>query len=100
MNTSGSRVPHAVIVTAFCTVAVAGYIACSYWVVQIGNDAALRGDTIGTWKSFATLAFGFWIGASSGGKARDASAPQNSPAVTPSEEPLLLDTLAPDQQRQ
>jgi hypothetical protein len=75
MNLTGQRVPHAVIVVAFCAVAVLVYTACSYWVIVVSSDAALRGDTIGTWKSFATLAFGFWVGASSGGKARDANQP-------------------------
>lgn len=73
MNLQGHRVPHAIVVVAFCAVAVAGYSLCSYWIIIFGNDPALRGDIIGTWKSFATLAFGFWIGASSGGKARDVS---------------------------
>jgi hypothetical protein len=61
-------VPHLRIVVAACVAAIVGYAGFSIWVVGWSNDAALRGDVIGTWKSFAVLAFGFWLGSSSGGK--------------------------------
>ena len=64
------RIPHLPIVIAASGLAIAGYAVFSYWAVFISNDAALRGDTIGTWKSFAVLAFGFWLGSSSAGKAK------------------------------
>jgi len=67
------KVPHSQIVILFCLLAIAGYAACSYWAIEISHDAAIRGDVVGTWKSFAVAAFAFWVGSSSGGKARDAA---------------------------
>lgn len=64
-------VPHLRIVVTFCAVSILGYSGFSLWVVLCSQDAAMRGDVIGTWKSFAVSAFSFWIGASSGGKAKD-----------------------------
>lgn len=66
-----SSVPHLRIVVAICFIAIGGYGVMSAWVLQ-SKDAALIGDVIGTWKSFAVLAVGFWIGASSGGKTQAA----------------------------
>lgn len=66
-----ARVPHLRIVVAMCLVAIFGYAIFSGWAVFYSSDAALRGDVIGTWKSFAVLAFGFWLGSSSGGKSKD-----------------------------
>lgn len=65
------KIPHWRIVIGFCLAAILGYAAASIWVVWYSGDAALRGDVIGTWKSFAVGAFAFWIGSSSGGKAKD-----------------------------
>lgn len=65
-------VPHLRIVVGASIAAIAGYAAFSVWVVGFSNDVALKGDVIGTWKSFAVLAFGFWLGSSSGGKATGA----------------------------
>lgn len=70
MNTS---IPHARTVIAFCVAAIIGYAACSAWAIWFSEDASIRGDVVGTWKSFAVAAFAFWVGASSGGKARDVS---------------------------
>lgn len=64
------RVPHLRIVVAVCLIAIAGYSFFSWWVIFRSQDVALKGDVIGTWKSFAVLAFGFWLGSSSGGKAQ------------------------------
>lgn len=65
-----SRIPHLRIVVGFCLLAVVGYAVVTAWVIDRSGDIALIGDTVGTWKSFATLAVGFWIGSSSGGKAQ------------------------------
>jgi len=67
------RIPHLRLVVIFCAVAIAAYAAFSVWVVLISGDAAMIGDVIGTWKSFAVAAFSFWVGSSSGGKAKDDS---------------------------
>jgi hypothetical protein len=64
-----SRVPHLRIIVGATIAAIAGYAVFSVWVFGYSDDAALRGDVLGTWKSFAVLAFGFWLGSSSGGKA-------------------------------
>ncbi len=68
---TGPRVPHLRIVLLFCGIAVGVYIGFSIWVVLESGDAAMIGDVIGTWKSLAVAAFTFWVGASSGGKARN-----------------------------
>lgn len=64
-----SRVPHLRIVVGATVAAICGYAVFSVWVFGYSNDDALKGDVLGTWKSFAVLAFGFWLGSSSGGKA-------------------------------
>lgn len=63
------RIQHLWIVVAVCAIALAGYAAFSFWVIFYSDDPAQRGDVVGTWKSFAVGAVGFWIGSSSGGKA-------------------------------
>lgn len=65
------KVPHLHIVVAASACAILGYALFSFWVVVHAGDAAMKGDVIGTWKSFAVLAFGFWLGSSSGGKAKE-----------------------------
>ena len=67
-------VPHLRVIVFFCVVAVAFYAGFSVYIVAYTDDAALQGDIVGTWKSFATAAFFFWVGASSGGKTRDVAA--------------------------
>lgn len=69
------RIPHLRIVVTACLIAIAGYAFFSVWVVLHSGDAAMKGDVIGTWKSFAVAAFSFWLGSSSGGKAKDAGEP-------------------------
>lgn len=80
-----SAIPYLRVVVGASLVAVAGYLVFSAWAVFCSTDAALRGDVIGTWKSFAVLAFGFWLGSSSGGKARteaeQAPSPTNATAA-------------------
>ena len=70
-----STIPHMRVVVTATVAAILGYACFSAWVVLWSNDVALKGDVIGTWKSFAVLAFGFWLGSSSGGKA-SADGPQ------------------------
>lgn len=80
-------VPHARTIIAFCIAAVVGYSIFSAWAVFYSNDAALRGDVIGTWKSFAVAAFTFWVGSSSGGKAKTEE-PVKTEIVNPPEKPV------------
>ncbi|WP_314716926.1 hypothetical protein [Sphingobium yanoikuyae] len=84
------RVPHLRIVVAVCVAAILGYLGFSVWVVIWSNDVALKGDVIGTWKSFAVLAFGFWLGSSSGGKATT-DAPQPVTIDQPPEQPVPVE---------
>lgn len=64
-------VPHLKVVIGFSIAAVIGYAFFSLWVVLWSEDPSLKGDVIGTWKSFGVLAFGFWLGSSSAGKAQE-----------------------------
>lgn len=64
-------VPHLNIVIAASLLAVVGYAVFSVWIFGWTDDASLRGDVAGTWKSFAVAAFAFWLGSSSGGKSKD-----------------------------
>lgn len=68
------------VVVGASLLAVLGYLGFSVWVFGWTKDAALIGDVVGTWKSFAVLAFGFWLGSSSGGKA-NATLPPPKDAV-------------------
>jgi len=63
-------IPHLGVVVAACIAAVSGYATASVYAIYYLRDPAMIGDIIGTWKSFAVLAFGFWLGSSSGGKAK------------------------------
>lgn len=76
-----NRIPHLPVVVGVCIAAVAGYAGFSAYAVIWLQDATMTGDIIGTWKSFAVLAFGFWLGSSSGGKAKDEPA-GGAPHVT------------------
>lgn len=73
------RVPHLHIVVGFAIAAIVGYAMFSAWAVIYLNDQTMLGDIGGTWKSFATAAFFFWLGSSSGGKAKDPDAPTGKP---------------------
>lgn len=82
-----STVPHLRITVGFSIAAVFGYAVFSVWAVMYSGDAALRGDTIGTWKSFGVLAFGFWLGSSSAGKAK-ADTPSDVRVTNDKSDPL------------
>ncbi len=69
-------------VIAASAAAVVIYALLSAYVVIWLRDATMTGDVIGTWKSFAVLAFGFWLGSSSGGKAKDSGI---TPTGTPTD---------------
>ena len=69
-----ASIPHLRVVIGFCIAALVGYSVFSGYVVFNLKDPALTGDVIGTWKSFAVGVFAFWVGSSSAGKAKDASA--------------------------
>lgn len=85
-----TRVPHLRIVVAACLAAVIGYAFFSVYAVMILRDSTMTGDVIGTWKSFAVAAFAFWIGASSGGKAKD-DAPPRVEIEQPPDKPIPVE---------
>jgi hypothetical protein len=78
-----TTLPHLRIVVGFCIAALAGYAAFSVYVVVYLKDPALTGDVVGTWKSFAVGVFGFWVGSSSGGKAKASPTDDPSPVTKP-----------------
>jgi len=85
-----ARVPHLRLVVLFCGVAIIAYAGFSIWVVAISKDAAMIGDVIGTWKSFAVAAFSFWVGSSSGGKAAS-EAPVPVKVDQPANDPIPVE---------
>ncbi|WP_066795012.1 hypothetical protein [Sphingomonas soli] len=87
---TGPIIPHQRIVVSASVAAILGYMVFSVWAVASG-DPALKGDVIGTWKSFAVLAFGFWLGSSSGGKAKDTD---TRPTGTPND-PVSVEPVQP-----
>lgn len=89
---SPGSIPHARTVIAFCVVAIIGYGSFSVWAVFYANDATLTGDVVGTWKSFAVGAFGFWIGSSSAGKSKSEE-PQPVTIEQPANKPVPVDQM-------
>lgn len=84
-----TNIPNLRIVVGMCLAAIAGYMLFSIYAVIFLKDATMTGDIVGTWKSFAVLAFGFWLGSSSGSKSKSetpAGTP-NDPVHTMTEEP-------------
>jgi len=82
-----SNIPHLRIVVWFSIIAILGYAVFSVWTFIVLKDASMVGDVIGTWKSFGVLAFGFWLGSSSGGKALTGQ-PQEVKVTNDTQEPL------------
>lgn len=68
-------IPHYRTVITFCAAAIIGYGGVSAWALVVSNDATIIGGVIGTWQNLAIGAFGFWVGSSSGGKAKSADTP-------------------------
>lgn len=65
------QIPHLHIVVAVSGFVLAGFAVVSGYVIGWSEDEVTKGNIIGTWQNFALLAVGFWIGSSSGGKAKD-----------------------------
>ena len=83
------RIPHLRIVLAVSAFVLIGF-AVSGYVLVFTDDEVTKGNIIGTWQNFGMLAVGFWLGSSSGGKAKD-DAPTGKPGdevhVIPEEQP-------------
>lgn len=65
-----SAIPHLRIVVAVSAFVLAGFALVSGYVLGWSSDEVTKGNVIGTWINFAMLAVGFWLGSSSGGKAK------------------------------
>lgn len=83
-------IPNLRVVIGVCLAAVGGYALFSIYAVMWLRDATMTGDVIGTWKSFAVMAFGFWLGSSSGGKAKE---PAQGPSGNPGD-PVSVEEVA------
>lgn len=73
-----SRIPHLAVVVAVSAAAIIGFSAISAYVLYFTDDEVTKGAIVGTWQNVALLAFGFWLGSSSGGKVKD-DAPTGKP---------------------
>lgn len=91
---SRGHIPHLPIIIGFCVAAIIGYAVFSVWAVFIAHDATMIGDVVGTWKSFAVAAFAFWLGSSSGGKAKDET-PQSVKIDQPQNNPVPVEETKP-----
>lgn len=75
-----TRIPHIAVVVSVTFFVLFGFGAVSGFVLGYTTDDVTKGNVIGTWINFAMLAVGFWLGSSSGGKAKDPDAPSGKPA--------------------
>lgn len=87
------KVPHLRIVVMFSIAVLIVYGGFSIYVIAYSKDAAMMGDVIGTWKSFAVAAVSFWIGSSSAGKAKD-DMPTDVRVTNPPDAPVPTTTEA------
>lgn len=78
-----SRIPHLLVVVAVSAAAIIGFTAISFYVLLYTTDQVTQGGIVATWQNVALLAFGFWLGSSSGGKVKDAP-PEEPPSDWPS----------------
>lgn len=70
----------------------------SGYVLGWSDDEVTKGNIIGTWTNFALLAVAFWIGSSSGGKAKDGD-PTPVNVVNSPEAPVRVEHQEPPLQR-
>lgn len=83
-------IPHLRIVVAVSAFVLIGFALVSFYIILWGEDEVTKGNIIGTWQNFALLAVGFWIGSSSGGKAKD-DAPPSVTIKQPPDEPIPVE---------
>jgi hypothetical protein len=87
-----SAVPHLRIVVAVSAFVLVGFALVSAFILGWGTDEVTKGNIIGTWQNFALLAVGFWIGSSSGGKAKTPpDDPQPVRIQQPADEPVPVE---------
>ena len=63
-------IPHLRIVVTVSGFVLIAFAVVSAYVLVWSTDEVTKGNIIGTWQNFALLVVGFWIGSSSGGKAK------------------------------
>ena len=88
-----ATVPHIRVVVAVTAFVLAGFLGVSAYVLGWSTDLTTKGNIIGTWVNFAMLAVGFWLGSSSGGKAKS-DAPQPVTVENPPEQPVPVEPAA------
>lgn len=71
-----SRIPHLRVVVAVSAAAIIGFAVISFYILRYSTDDVTKGAIVGTWQNVALLAFGFWLGSSSGGKVKDEAPPE------------------------
>jgi hypothetical protein len=64
------EIPHLNIVLAVSVFVLVGFAAVTAFVLLYSSDATTKGSLIAVWQNFAVIAIGFWLGSSSGGKAK------------------------------
>lgn len=65
------KIPNLRVVIAVSSFVLVGFSLVSGYVLVFTEDEVTKGNIIGTWQNFGMLAVGFWLGSSSGGKAKD-----------------------------
>lgn len=86
-----NHIPHLRIVVSVSAFVLLGFGLVSIYVLGWTGDEVTKGNVIGTWVNFAMLAVGFWLGSSSGGKAKDV---EHRPAGTPVD-PVSVEEVKP-----
>lgn len=89
-----TQIPHLRIVVAVSGFVLIGFACVSIYVLGWTTDDVTKGNVIGTWVNFAMLAVGFWLGSSSGGKAKDGE-PQPVTVTNPPSDPIPTTTEDP-----
>lgn len=85
-----TQIPHLRIVVAVSGFVLIGFAFVSAYVLGWTGDEVTKGNVIGTWVNFAMLAVGFWLGSSSGGKAKDTE-PQHVTVDNPPDKPVPVE---------
>ena len=88
------NIPHLRIVVAISAFVLFGFAAVSAYILGWSDDEVTKGNIIGTWQNFALLAVGFWIGSSSGGKAKD-EGPVETHIVNKPGDPVSVEEVKP-----
>ena len=81
------QIPHLRVVVAVSGAAIVGFSAISAYVLGWTDDDVTKGAIVGTWQNVALLAFGFWLGSSSGGKVKE-DTPTDVRVTNPPSDPV------------